>query len=64
MKKDELVLQRIKTEILAELAQVAQLMDEYSDFLISIRRIWIYSFCEQRHLSWQIFIWGSRKYSS
>jgi hypothetical protein len=34
MKKDELVLKRIKTEILAELAQVAQLMDEYSDFLI------------------------------
>ena len=34
MKKDELFLKRIKTEILAELAQVAQLMDEYSDFVM------------------------------
>ncbi len=34
MKKDELFLRRIKTELLAELAQVAQLMDEYSDFVM------------------------------
>jgi len=33
MKKDELFLKRIKTEILSELEQVAHLMDEYSDFI-------------------------------
>lgn len=33
MKKDELFLKRIKTEILAELGQVSKLMDEYGDFV-------------------------------
>ena len=33
MKKDELFLKRIQTELLAELENIAKLMDEYSDFL-------------------------------
>ncbi len=33
MKKDELFLQRIKTELLAELEEVSRLMDEYGDFV-------------------------------
>jgi hypothetical protein len=33
MKKDELFLKRIRTELLAELEKIARLMDEYADFL-------------------------------
>lgn len=33
MKKDELFLKRVQSELLAELDNIAKLMDEYSDFL-------------------------------
>ena len=33
MKKDELFLKRVRTELLSEIEQISRLMDEYSDFL-------------------------------
>jgi len=33
MKKDEILLKRLKTEILSELNHISRLMDEYSEFL-------------------------------
>ncbi len=33
MKKNELFLKRVKTELLSELEQLSKLMDEYKDFL-------------------------------